>query len=55
MKGMTMGVAVSAMGINMILQGSPKGTEGLGIFLFITVLMLIMAVILLKNVKGDTA
>ena len=55
MKGMTMGIAVSAMGINMILQGTPEGTEGLGIFLFITVLMLSMAVILLKNVKGDTA
>ena len=55
MKGMTMGIAVSAMGINMILQGAPQGTEALIPFLVFTLLMLIMAVILLKNVKGDTA
>jgi len=53
MKGMTMGIAVSAMGINMILQGAPQGTEALIPFLVFTLLMLIMAVTLLKNVKGD--
>ncbi len=54
MKGMTMGVAVSAMGINMILQGTPDGSGVLIPFLVIAVLMLIMAVILLKNIIDDT-
>jgi hypothetical protein len=52
MKGITMGVAVSVMSINMALRGVP---DSLGIiipFLLITVLNLIMAIILLKNVKG---
>ena len=55
MKGMTMGIAVSAMGINMALQGVPDSLGILIPFMVITLLNLIMAVILLKNVKGETA
>ena len=54
MKGMTMGIAVSAMGINMALQGVPDSLGILVPFMVITLLNLIMAVILLKNVKGET-
>ena len=50
MKGMTMGIAVSAMGINMALNGVPEGLGILIPFLLITILNLIMAAILLKNV-----
>ena len=50
MKGMTMGIAVSAMGINMALQGVPDSLGILIPFLVITLLNLVMAVILLKNV-----
>jgi len=53
MKGMTMGIAVSAMGINMALQGVPDSLGILIPFLVITLLTLIMAGILLKNVKND--
>jgi hypothetical protein len=52
LKGITMGLAVSSMAINMAVRGVP---EELGImvpFLVITVLNLIMAVLLLKNVKA---
>jgi len=55
MKGMTMGIAVSAMGINMALQGVPDSLGILIPFIGITLLNLVMAVILLKNVKGETA
>jgi hypothetical protein len=51
MKGITMGLAVSSMAINMAQRGVP---EQLGImvpFLAITVLNLIMAILLLKNVE----
>lgn len=51
MKAITMGLGVSAMGINQILAGSP---ESLGIviaFLVITLINLALAVILLKNVE----
>ncbi len=50
-KGMTMGIAVSTMGINMALQGVPDSLGILIPFLVITLLNLVMAVILLKNVK----
>ena len=50
MKGMTMGIAVSAMGINMALQGVPDSLGILIPFLVITLLNLVMAVTLLKNV-----
>jgi hypothetical protein len=53
MKGMTMGIAVSAMGINMALQGVPDSLGILVPFLVITVLNLAMAVILLKNVQEE--
>ncbi len=52
MKGITMGLAVSSMAINMALRGVP---EELGImipFLVITLLNLVMATLLLKNVKS---
>jgi hypothetical protein len=52
MKGITMGLAVSSMAINMARHGVP---EELGIvvpFIAITMLNLIMAVLLLKNVKA---
>lgn len=52
MKGMTMGIAVSAMGVNMALQGVPDGLGILIPFMGITLLNLIMAVILLRNVDG---
>lgn len=51
MKGMTMGIAVSAMGINMALQGVPDSLGILIPFVVITLLNLVMAVVLLKNVK----
>ncbi len=53
MKGMTMGIAVSAMGINMALQGVPDSLGILIPFMVITLLNLVMAVILLKNVKEE--
>jgi hypothetical protein len=51
MKGITMGLAVSTMAINMAVRGVP---EQLGImipFLVITGLNLVMAILLLKNVE----
>ncbi len=51
-KGVTLGLAVSTMSINMARAGVP---ESLGImvpFLVITAANLVMAVILLKNVKA---
>ncbi len=50
MKGITMGLGVSAMGINMALSGVPDSLGILVPFLVITVANLIMAVLLLKNV-----
>ena len=55
MKGMTMGIAVSAMGVNMAMQGVPDSLGILTPFMVITLLNLVMAVILLKNVKGEIA
>ena len=55
MKGMTMGIAVSAMGINMALQGVPDSLGILIPFIVITLLNLVMAVILLKNVEDKRA
>jgi hypothetical protein len=51
MKGMTMGIAVSAMGVSMALAGVPESLGILGPFLLITLLNLVMAVVLLRNVK----
>ncbi len=53
MKGMTMGIAVSTMGINMALQGVPDSLGILIPFIVITLLNLVMAIILLKNVKEE--
>jgi hypothetical protein len=53
MKGMTMGIAVSTMGVNMALQGVPDSLGILIPFMVITLLNLVMAVILLKNVKDN--
>ena len=53
MKGMTMGIAVSAMGVNMALQGVPDSLGILIPFMVITLLNLVMAVILLRNVKEE--
>lgn len=53
LKGLTMGLAVSTMGINMAMKGVP---DSLGIvipFLALTVLNLVMAVLLLKNVHAE--
>lgn len=55
MKGITMGIAVSTMGINMSLRGVPDSLGILVPFLAITLLNLVMAIVLLKNVKDDTA
>ena len=53
LKGVTMGLAVSAMSVNMTLKGVP---DSLGImipFVVITLLNLLMAVLLLKNVQSQ--
>jgi hypothetical protein len=50
-KGVTMGLGVSAMGINMALRGVPDSLAILLPFLAITTANLVMTVILLKNVK----
>ena len=54
MKGITMGLGVSAMGINMALKGVPDRLGILIPFLLITLLNLIMAVLLLKNIAVQT-
>jgi hypothetical protein len=50
LKGLTMALAVSAMGINMILAGVPDSPAIVIPFLILTLLNLVMAVLLLKNV-----
>jgi hypothetical protein len=51
MKLLTMGVAVSAMGINMALNGVPDSVVILGIFITLTLVNMVLAVLLLKNVR----
>ncbi len=51
LKGLTMGLAVSTMGINMALKGVPDSLGILVPFLFLTLLVLIIAVVLLKNIE----
>ncbi|MBE0697817.1 MAG: hypothetical protein IH586_12920 [Anaerolineaceae bacterium] len=51
MKAITMGLGVSAMGINQILSGTPESFAIVIPFLVITLLNLILAVLLLKNVE----
>ncbi len=52
LKGLTMALAVSTMGINMALNGVADSSIILGIFIVLTILNLISAVLLLKNVKS---
>ncbi|MEN4012121.1 MAG: hypothetical protein ROW48_08810 [Bellilinea sp.] len=52
-KGVTMGLGVSAMGINMALKGVPDSLGILIPFLTITAANLVMTVILLKHVKEE--
>ena len=51
LKGLTMALGVSAMGINMALQGVPDSLGILIPFLILTLLNLITAILLLKNVE----
>lgn len=51
MKFLTMGVAVSAMGINMILVGTPDSLVLVIIFIVISLINLVMAALLLKSIK----
>ena len=50
MKLLTMGVAVSAMGINMIFSGVPDSLVILVIFISLTLINIILAALLLKNI-----
>ncbi len=52
MKLLTMGVAVSAMGINMALQGVPDSVVILSIFISLTLINMILAALLLKNITS---
>jgi hypothetical protein len=51
-KFLTLGVAVSLMGLNMARVGAPISIVELGIFPIITLLNLIMAIVLLRNVQA---
>lgn len=51
LKGLTLSLAVSAMGISMALNGVPDSPVLLAVFLTLTVLNLVVAVVLLKNVE----
>ncbi len=55
MKFLTMGVAVSTMAINMVLQGVPDNTVLIVIFITITVINLVLSVLLMKNIKQQAA
>lgn len=52
LKSLTMALAVSAMGINMILAGVPDSLAIVVPFLVLTLLNLIMAVLLLRNIDS---
>jgi hypothetical protein len=51
LKALTMALAVSTMGVNMALNGVPDSSVILVIFIVLTLLNLISAVLLLKNVN----
>jgi hypothetical protein len=51
MKMLTMGTAVSTMGINMALNGVPDSAALVGIFIGLTLTNLVMAVLLLRSVQ----
>jgi|GEM_PF-3203817 len=55
LKGLTMALAVSAMGLNMILAGVPDSPAILIPFLILTGLNLVMAVLLLRNIQTRPA
>lgn len=55
LKGLTMALAVSAMGLNMILAGVPDSPAILIPFLILTGLNLVMAVLLLRNIQARPA
>ena len=55
LKGLTMALAVSAMGLNMILAGVPDSPAILIPFLILTGLNLVMAVLLLRNIQTPPA
>jgi hypothetical protein len=52
LKSLTMALAVSTMGINMILAGVPDSLAIVVPFLVLTLLNLIMAVLLLRNIDS---
>ena len=52
MKMLTMGVAVSTMGINMALNGAPDSPIIVGIFLGLTLVNMVLAVLLLKSIRS---
>jgi hypothetical protein len=52
-KGITLGLGVSAMAVNMSLKGVPDSLTIMVPFLLITAANLAMTVILLKNVKEN--
>ena len=54
LKAITMGLGVSAMGINQVLAGSPESMAIVVPFLVITLVNLVVAVIRLKNINEDT-
>lgn len=51
MKIITMGVAVSAMGINMARNGVPDSMALVGVFILLTVVNLVLASLLLRNIQ----
>lgn len=53
MKSLTMSIAVSAMGINQALQGVPDSLAVVGGFIVLTLADILLAVLLLKNVKSE--
>jgi hypothetical protein len=55
MKGLTMGLAVSAMGLNAALRGAPDSPVIVGMFILITVLNLAAAIVLLRHVREPEA
>lgn len=52
MKAIAMGLGVSAMGINQALAGAPESMVIVVPFLVITLVNLVLAVLLLKNLSG---
>jgi len=53
MKFLTMGLAVSLMGLNMARVGVPVSMVELGVFPSLTLLNLLMAILLLRNITAD--